>query len=381
MFLGLLVSLGVDAATIRDAAAALVPDEFELSAEPASRGGISGIRARVKLEHHDHGHHHGRSLVDILELLAASRLDGAVASRAEAVFRRIAEAEGRIHGKPPEEVHFHEVGAVDSIVDVVGACAGLAALEVDRVTSSPVATGTGTVKCAHGELPLPAPATAEILRGLPVAPSGIEAELTTPTGAGLIAEFVDDFSPPPAGTIDRIGYGAGGRDNPDRPNVLRGMIYESAPSAVAETRKMTIVEAVVDDMTGEIAAELYDRLAEAGAAEVTVIPAGAKKGRPAMKISALSPSESSEAVVETLLRHSSTLGCRLWEVDRRAVDRRFEEVQTPWGEVRVKLGLMNGEVVNAAPEYDDCRRLADGAGVTTKQVMDAALAGLEESYR
>jgi len=379
MFLGMFLALGVSPEVVREAAASVAPGEFELAVTGALRGGIKGTMVDVRVSGHDNADgdhsphsHHGRRLADVLELIDAAGLDARVAERSAAVFRSLAEAEGRVHGIPAAEVHFHEVGAVDSIVDVVGSCAALQALGVERVTSSAVATGTGTVICDHGELPVPAPATVELLKGIPTRPTAVQAELTTPTGAALLREFVDEFAPPPAGAPVAQGYGAGSRDEPGRADLLRGVIYE--PAAAATDERMVVTEAVIDDMTGEIAGELHERLAAAGAVEVALSHVGLKKSRPGLRVTALSAPGAAEAVAEAMLRHSTTLGCRRWEVGRRVLERRFAEVETPWGAVRVKLGIMGGETVNAAPEYEDCRRLADEAGVPTKTVFAAALA-------
>lgn len=386
MFLGMFISLGVATEVVEEAAGRVVPGEFELSVRDATRGGIRSTSVEVKAHAHQsghghahghsHGHAHGRGLAAILELIGSAGLDASVAERSARVFTSLAEAEGHVHGTSPEEVHFHEVGAVDSIVDVVGSSAALEALGASRVTCSAVATGTGTVVCEHGEIPVPAPATMELLKGIPTRPTGVQAELTTPTGAVLLREFVDEFAPPPAGAPLRVGYGAGSRDEPGRADVLRGILYENA--AAASDERMVITEAVVDDMTGEIAGELHERLGAAGAVEVTLSQVGLKKSRPAIRVTALSDPGASGAVAEAMLRHSTTLGCRSWEVGRRVLERRFDEAETPWGTVRVKVGLLGGETVNAAPEYEDCRRVADAGGVPTKTVFAAALAAWQD---
>jgi hypothetical protein len=380
MFLGMFVALGVPPKVISEAAGRVVGGEFALRTGKVRRAGLMGTRVEVVLQERRHGNGHGRRLDEILAAIKRARLGAATESRARSIFRHLAEVESRLHGLRPGEVRFHELGAVDTIVDVVGSCAALEALGVGRVTSSPVATGTGTVRCDHGELPVPSPATLELLRGVPTAPTSVEAELTTPTGAALLTGFVDEFGPPPAPvTVLAIGYGAGSRDLPGRPNLLRGTLYEGVRAdARASGERMIQVEAVIDDMTGELAGELHETLAAAGAVEVTVAHVGAKKSRPAFRVSALCPPQSLDEVAGALFVNSTTIGARFWEVGRFVLDRESRTVSTRYGKVRLKLASMGGRVVNVAPEYEDCRRAARESGVPTKEVFAEAIRACAE---
>jgi hypothetical protein len=339
---------------------------------------------------HDHGHDHGhghahapdhpsadpwagqpaRSWRSIRRMLAQAHLRPRVRDRALAAFTVLAEAEARVHGTPVDDVLFHEVGAVDSIVDIVAACAAMECLRIDAVVASPLPMGQGQVSTAHGLLPIPVPATVEVLRGFPVVPSAFRGELVTPTGAALVAALATP-GPLPAMRIETVGYGAGTRDPASHANVLRVVIGEGSAGAIAEVAEL---RAQVDDLTGESVPGLLDALFAAGAVDAYVAPVTMKKGRPGLAITALAPVDARGAVGEALLRHAGTLGYRWSVLPREVAARRFVTVETRWGPVSVKVAEREGRVVHAAPEHEDCAALARAAGVSVAEVRGAALA-------
>jgi len=322
---------------------------------------------------HPHSHEHGRSLQEIEKLIGSAKLDAPVRELALRTFRLLGEAEAKIHNIPLEKIHFHEVGAVDAIVDITCAAAGCLALGIERWLCSPVNVGGGTVKCAHGVFPVPAPATAELLKGARVYNSGIEAELVTPTGAAILRALDVEYAHMPELTIERIGYGAGNRDPKGIANVVRITIGETVEKS-EDADLVTVIETAVDDLTPEIIAYAVEQAAAAGALDVMTTPVQMKKNRPGHLITALCRLEDAERISGVLLRETSALGVRMRQEKRRILQRRFETVSTPWGEVRVKIGLLNGEVANRAAEYEDCRRIAQEHGVPLKTVMQEAIA-------
>ncbi|HKS36840.1 MAG TPA: nickel pincer cofactor biosynthesis protein LarC [Verrucomicrobiae bacterium] len=336
--------------------------------------------------HHDHDgvhkqqHHHGRNFAEIENLIRTSALSDWVKQKAAAVFQRIAVAEGRIHGMPPEQVHFHEVGAVDSIVDIVGACVALDLLGKPRVLAAPVVEGTGWINCAHGRFPVPAPATLAILgeRGVGVTQCEEPHELVTPTGAALLAEFVEDFGPMEGLVAAKIGYGLGTRDNRTRPNVLRAVLGESSAAVGAadhdwETDTVAVIETNLDDVAGEILGHFVEKAFAEGALDVFHTPIQMKKNRPGVLLTVLCAAAEADRFSELLLRETSAFGVRRYAAERRKLKRTIVTVKTPFGEVTVKVGTLDGTTVQVAPEYESCRKLAEQAGVPLKQVYDAAL--------
>ena len=328
-------------------------------------------RHRAKEHAHDH-----RDYADVKRLLKRARLDVDARALAADIFARIAEVEAELHGTRIDRVAFHEVGAYDSIADVVGVAAAIAHLAPTSIGSLPPVVGTGIVRTAHGPVPVPAPATAALLAmaDIPIVPEG-EGELTTPTGAAILAAVVDRFGPLPPMRPRAIGYGAGTRELTDRPNVLRVTLgepvgAEDAPAAP----EVVLVEANVDDMSPQLVAPLYDALFAAGAVDVWSAPILMKKGRPAIQLSALTPPASLSAVERAFFTHSTTLGVRRRALERVVLARSFATVATPYGKVRVKLGALDGEILGAQPEFDDCRRLATRAHVPTREVLAAAVA-------
>jgi uncharacterized protein (TIGR00299 family) protein len=375
MVLGALLDAGASERALRDGLAPLDLDPYELEVGQTERGGIGATEVVVRAEGRKR-----RTWGDLRELLGGARLAEPVRQRALATFARLAEAEGRVHRVPAEQVHFHEVGAVDAVVDVVGAALLLEDLGVTEVWASPVATGSGRTRSEHGVLPVPAPAVLELLRGAPLHAGGVEAELTTPTGAAILATSVERFGELPPVRLARVGYGAGGRRHRELPNLLRVLLGERA-GAAPDGDSGLVLEANIDDMTPELAPWVLDRLLEAGAADVWFTPIHMKKGRPGITLSVLCPPGSEAALRAVLWRETSTLGVRGLPVRKWMLERRVVEVEVPGGTVRVKLGLDQGAVVNAAPEFADCARLATATGQPLKEVMArvqaAALAALD----
>ena len=383
MFLGAALDLGVPEEIIREGLQGL-PDHhlFELQIGRASRMGIEGCDVKVKLtaphshhgEGHGDGHGHGhRSWASIRQMLQQSSLPDGARARALEIFGRIAVAEGVIHGLEPEQVSFHEVGAVDSIVDIVGAALALDYLSPVRITSRVVPLGHGSTRCAHGVLPVPAPAALKILEGCQVEDGGAKMELTTPTGAAIVAASVEAYGPLPAARLVGSGYGAGDGELADRANHLRLVLLEPEVPDEADL-EATVIEANVDNMPAEWCGHLMERMFAAGARDVWYTPIVMKKGRPALKISALCAPGRVEAVGGALLAESTTIGLRHHQVGRRTLARRQVRVQTAHGELEVKLALDGERVLNAAPEYETCKAAADRLGVPLKEVYAAAMA-------
>jgi uncharacterized protein (TIGR00299 family) protein len=317
-------------------------------------------------------HSHTRAFTDVARIIDASALPEPVKQKAEAVYRKLAEAEAKVHGMSLETVHFHEVGAVDSIVDVVGSVYALHLLGVERVVCSPLPTGKGFVKCAHGLMPVPPPATAELLKGCPLRPVDVEGELVTPTGAALASALAESFGPLPGFTVREIGYGAGKKDFPF-PNLLRVVLGDD-DTAPAEATTVALIEANIDDQSPQLYESAMQALFAAGALDVWITPIVMKKGRPAHTLSVLCEPEKMEAVSVVIFAETTTLGVRHSTWRRECLEREWLEVETPFGKVRVKVARQHGEVRNAAPEYEDCRRLAAEAGVPVKRVRAAAAA-------
>ncbi len=308
-------------------------------------------------------------------MIEASSLSEFIKVRSVAIFRRIAVAEGKIHGQPPDDVGFHEVGAVDSIADIVAACAGIEALDVERVFASRLVEGIGSVQCAHGSLPLPAPATLEILAGIPLRQIEEKNELITPTGAALLAEFVSEFGPMPEMKVERTGYGLGTRDSAHRPNVLRAILGQCAATPDAEIDEITRIETNLDDFTPELAGATMERLFASGALDVFFTPAQMKKNRPGFVLTVLCAEEKVSELARILLSETSAFGVRMHRVRRMKLRREFRDVETSYGPVRIKLGFLGDELVQAAPEYESCREVAQRAGVSVRDVHLAAWIG------
>ncbi|MFP4379244.1 MAG: nickel pincer cofactor biosynthesis protein LarC [Candidatus Sumerlaeia bacterium] len=334
---------------------------------------------------HDHGHSqehkHGdfRNLSVIRKLIDESDLDPVVKDRSKAVFLRLAKAEAKVHGTTIDKVHFHEVGALDTIVDIVGSVFGLHYLGVEKVIASRVRTGAGFVQCAHGQMPVPAPATAELLQGIPNYQGDIEKEMTTPTGAVLLAELCDGFGDMPEGFISKkTGYGAGGWDL-EIPNVLRAQLGELAAER-GPVDRIEIIECNIDDANPQIYEHVIEILLEEGALDVWLTPIIMKKGRPAITLSILAPNSLRDKLEEIIFSETSSIGLRYYPVERTIADRSIETVDLPWGRVRVKISRHKGKVCNISVEYDDCRHRAMESGIPLKEVQAAALAKARESF-
>src|SRR5262245_13025491 len=463
MFIGALIDLGVDAHKLEHELEKLKLDGYHLHLARKQKSGIEGVKFDVHLAHdhdhdhshghghhdeHEHGHHHhehghdhhhgeghehehehghvhahehthrdehghahthshehhhhddSRDFTEIKKLIGKSKLSAWVKEKSLGVFQRIAEAEGKIHGMPPEEVHFHEVGAVDSIVDIVGACIGLEMLGKPRVLAASVQEGVGWVNCAHGRFPIPAPATLAILgaRGVGVTQSDEPHELVTPTGAASLAEFVESFGPMSNLVAEKIGFGLGTRDNKTRPNVLRAVLGESDECQVSGVRKdvrgadaglvspgtrhasradwetdtIAVLETNLDDINAEILGHFVEQAFAAGALDVFHTPIQMKKNRPGVLLTVLCATTDADKFTELMLRETSAFGVRRSSTERRKLQREFAEVKTPWGEDTVKIGKLNGKVVQIAPEYESCKKIADQGKATLKAVYEAA---------
>lgn len=399
MFLGACLDLGMPLDVLTDVVARLGLPGVSVESRKASRGGFVGTRFRVLVEgrpvegpdpeehsheHHHHHHHHDhdhphdhphehshtRGLTEIREIIARSALSPQVKDRAVRLFQRLGEAEAKAHGMPIENVHFHEVGAIDSIVDLVGAAAAVEYLAPERITCGPVNVGSGRVKMAHGEVSIPAPATAELLKGIPIF-GGPGGELTTPTGAVLLAELVTEYVDLPAMILEGTGTGLGKKELPHQPNALRLLKGQTSGSGHAE---VMVVEAEIDDLPGEGFGFLMERLLAAGGLDVYFTPVQMKKNRPGTLVTLLCRRPQLAELAGVLLAESGSLGCRYHAAARFEADREILEVQTAFGTVRVKRARLDGRPLAIAPEFEDCRRLALASGVPWRDVYYAALA-------
>jgi uncharacterized protein (TIGR00299 family) protein len=459
MFIGALIDLGVSEHQIKYKVAELGVSGYKIEVARQEKAGIAGVKFNVILEGDTaHSHEHGRgqthdtdiiaaprktkpgtsrilnasfnkfnlaklkaqaqkqehthaverNFLGICEIINAAKLSPWVKEKAVNIFHRIAVAEGKIHGKPPEEVHFHEVGAVDSIVDIVGACIALEILGRPRVLAGNVQEGTGWLRCAHGRFPIPAPATMGILsaRGVAITQTEEPHELVTPTGAALLAEFVESFGPMQGIAVEKIGFGLGTRNHQTRPNVLRAVLGEAveetngaaraavsnqkaAPAAKAavvspsvsaldwETDTIAVLETNLDDINGELLGAFVETALAAGALDVFHTPIQMKKNRPGVLLTVLCAEADADRFMELLLRETTAFGVRRTLSERRKLPREFASVPTEHGEITVKLGRLNGEIIQAAPEFESCRQAAASAGVSLRQVYDAALKALD----
>ena len=380
MVLGALLDAGGSAEALRAGLAGVPVDPFELEVTGVERGGIGATHVRVRARRSPVI----RTWAYLRGALGEADLPAPVRERSLAVFGRLAEAEAQIHRKPVDQIHFHEVGAVDAVVDIVGSALLLHELGITEVWASAVATGTGLARSEHGVLPVPAPAVLELLRGVPIYSGGVAAELTTPTGAAILAATADRFTELPPMRVAAVGYGAGSRQHDELPNLLRVVLGERTEAGTAGDSGL-VLEANLDDMNPELAPWVLDRLFEAGAADVWFTPIHMKRGRPGVTLSVLCAPGTDAAVRELLWRETSTIGVRGLPVRKWMLERRVIAVGVPGGKVRVKLGLDDGRVVNLAPEYADCARLAGETGRPLKDVMAraqaAALAALDDQER
>jgi uncharacterized protein (TIGR00299 family) protein len=369
MLLGAVVDLGLPIERLREDLGRLGVEGWRIESRRVDRSGLAATKVDVVAETAGQPHRH---LKHVLAILDGSSLEAEVKERAAALFRRLAEAEAAVHGTTPEKVHFHEVGALDSIVDIVGGVLALRWLSPARFVASPLNVGTGTVAMSHGTFPVPPPATARLVEGVPVYGAG-EGELLTPTGALLVTAHASEYGPLPLMRVEKTGHGAGGRDTKGRPNVLR-LFVGSEAAAGATPERVLVLETEVDDAPPQLLGSLIERLLAVGAVDAFLTPVQMKKGRPGVLVTAVAPPAAREAIEEVLFRETTTLGVRRQEWERTTLDRETRTVDTAYGPIRVKIGQRRGVVYNAWPEFGDCERAAAAHGAAVKEVLAAALA-------
>jgi len=370
MVLGALVDAGADLRAVEAELRKLGLCDWTISAEEVMRGAISATHVKVATTE---GHHH-RGLRIILERIERANLAPRAAERARRIFTRLAEAEAKVHRIPVDQVHFHEVGAVDSIVDIVGAAIGFELLGVDEFACSKLDVGGGQVKTQHGLLPVPAPATAELLRGAPAYSSGIEHELVTPTGAAIATALSTSYVEIPPMTLRAVGYGAGSTNFTEKANVLRILIGDSEINEPGERwdAPVSVIETNLDDMSPQIYGYFVERALAAGALDVFSSSVLMKKSRPGVLLTILCDTAHLSRLMDLVFRETTTIGVRTYDVRRKTLDRELVPVATPFGDVRIKVSRMNGSVLNATPEYEDCQRIAAQRGIPLKEVIAAA---------
>ena len=382
MILGAFVDAGLDINFLQEQLAQLHLHGYEISAEKIKRAGISGTKVHVIITHkatHSHATHHHHSthlnLSGIKTIIENSNLHQDIKRDSIRIFQRLAEVEAKVHNTSPEKVHFHEVGAIDSIVDIVGAVIAIKHLGIEKIYFSPIPTGYGYTTCEHGTFPVPAPATAELLKRQLLKSVDIAKELTTPTGAAIITTLGEGLRTTPEMRILQIGYGAGNNDNPTVPNLLRVLIGETIPNIAPD--EMWIVETNIDNMSGEILGYVMEKLFEAGAVDAYFTPIQMKKGRPGIIISAIVAESNLSSVELVLLNQTTTFGIRKYKVVRTILTREFKEVDSQFGKIKVKIGKYNGDIKSFSPEYEDCKRIAEERGIPLKQVYSIISKDLE----
>jgi len=368
MTLGALVDCGIELSVLQAGIDSLGFPNIKLTSEEVKRRGFRAAKVKVVHEpEHAHRHlHHITEKIDASSVLTPPQKD-----LAKRIFTCIGEAEAKVHGTTIRKVHFHEVGAVDSIADIVGCAVGLSLLGVDRIVCSPVPTGTGHIEIEHGRVSVPAPATAEILKGVPLAPSAVAFELTTPTGAAIVKTVADEFGPLPAMTIQTIGLGAGDRDMKEQPNILRLIVGEAASGIASD--QIWVLETNLDDISGEIIGHTTARLFEAGALDVYTTSIQMKKNRPGVLLSVLCPAELLAKMEKIIFKETSTLGIRRWQAARHKLERRPHTIETPLGPIEGKLAVLPDGGVSFSPEFEACRRIATEKNVPLKDVYEAAM--------
>ena len=379
MILGALMDAGLELELLKGELAKLHLTHYDLQVKKVAKRGIGGSQALVSVDE-DHHHHHHRHLHDIEEIIDKSDLKESIKRKSIEIFTRLAEAEAKVHQTTIEQIHFHEVGAMDAIIDVVGAVAGLAALGIEKVYCSPLHVGTGTVECAHGTLPVPAPATAELIRGKPIYSTGVEGELLTPTGAAILTTVSSGFGPMPSMTLEEIGYGAG-TSEPAIPNLLRVAIGEVLDEVKGyQIERVAVVETSIDDMNPEVYDYLIHKMLDMGALDVFLAPLQMKKNRPGTMVTVICVPENVGKFSDFLMRETTTIGLR-WRVDNRIKARRTtREVQTKYGTIKFKVAQVGDSAINVSPEYEDCKRAALERKVPLKEVMEevrAAALGID----
>ena len=374
MTLGALVDAGCPVEHLRSELRGLPVPGWELFAEKVWKNGMAATYVKVKTQ--DQQKH--RSLSVILDILKNSQLAPMLRDRAAAIFTKLGEAEARVHDVPLEKIHFHEVGAVDAIVDIVGACIGFHFLGVEKFACSALNVGGGTTKMAHGFLPVPAPATANLLQGKPTYSNGVQKELVTPTGAAIVATLCDEFGPQSPMSVTSIGYGAGAADLEGQPNVLRIMIGEAAKKTAAGfDDEIAVIEANLDDMNPQIYGYFLEKALSAGALDVYTTPVQMKKNRPGILLTVLCKPQETNTLMSLIFAETTTFGARTYRAQRRTLPREHVSVSTTFGDVRIKVSRVNGRILHVAPEYDDCRKLAVEKNVPLQQVISEALRQFE----
>jgi len=362
MVLGALIDCGLDIKMLRKELAKLDLKDYAVSAAKDERHHIVGTNLSVRFK--ESKRH--RTFKDIKTLISRSRLSQRVKDLSISIFANLAKAEAKIHGCKPDDVHFHEVGAIDSIVDIVGTAIGVEHLGIEKVYASPLPLGTGWVNTSHGRMPVPAPATLELLTGVPTAKSFVRAELTTPTGAAIIKTLAENFGSMPEMKIAKTGYGIGDKDFKEIPNILRINLGEVSSGS----EKLLVLETNIDDMNPQIYDYLMSRLFKKGALDVFLIPIQMKKGRPAILLKALCNENKKDMLMNIIFKETTTIGIRSYEVDRRCLERNIKEVSTPYGKVKVKVSEKDGKLINIQPEYEDCKKLAEKKNIPLKEVID-----------
>ncbi len=369
MILGALIDAGADPSAVQEGLSLLNVAGCEFQSAKIVKQGLAATKITVAAE--EQGHHPHRSLPTIREIIEGGDLPDGIARQAMKIFERLAEAEANVHGCSIEDVHFHEVGAVDAITDIVGAVLALDNLGIQRITCSAIAVGSGTVKCAHGVLPVPAPATAVLLKGVPLASCDEDGELCTPTGAAILTTLAEEFGPLPPMSIAQIGYGAGNRDNQNRPNVLRVIVGEAKNRDSSD--EIAVLETNLDDVTPEVVGYCLERLLEAGALDAYCTPIYMKKSRAAMQLTILSELADVKKLEAIVFTETPTLGIRRHEARRTKLDRSIERVETPYGSIGVKIGRRADTILTTSPEYEDCRKAAANHKVALRAVIESAL--------
>ena len=369
MILGALLDAGLPLDRLQENIAKLGLDNYSIDASRVVKKGISGTQALITINQSHHGHHH-RHFSHIKEIIGSSKLDEVVKEQSISVFKRLAEAEAHVHGTTVESVHFHEVGAMDAIIDVVGSVVGFNLLGIEKIICSPMHLGTGTVTCAHGVLPVPAPATALLVKGKPVYATDVKGELLTPTGAAILTTLCSDFGPMPGMSIEQIGYGAG-TSEPEIPNLLRVSIGTATGEADGfASDQVAVIETNVDDMTPQIYDYLIEKTLGRGALDIFFTPAQMKKNRPGTLITIICGPREVSRFSEILLTETTSIGIR-WRIENRLkADREIKEIETSYGKIRAKFAGIGERIVNVSPEYEDCKEAARKHGVPLKQVME-----------
>jgi uncharacterized protein (TIGR00299 family) protein len=371
MILGALVDLGIDRELLEDQLSHIGISGYELEFSKVDRSGISASKVTVRTGHE----HHHRHLSDILKIIDGARLEGEVKARASEIFTLLAKAEAKVHDVPVERIHFHEVGAVDAIVDVIGACIGFQRLGIERFFCSALHVGSGTVEMAHGRFPVPPPAVAELLKGAPIYSTEILGELVTPTGAAIVRTVSEGFGPMPVMRVTGTGYGAGSREYPRFPNVLRLLMGETADNS--GDGRVLILETNIDDMSPQLTGYLMERALEMGALDCYFTPVQMKKNRPGVLISIICRPTDRQLLTELLLLETTTLGVRFYETERTALQRDIITVDTVYGPIRVKIAKLDGKPIKVMPEFDDCRNAALEHKAALRDVTASALAAAE----